>query len=396
MIKTLLLATSCVIGSGAGALQNNAPAFYQPHYQITQETQGNTNYIYADSENITNQANTINLPIENYDNPNLNTIINFNYGKSFQTGFNNTISKIDYAECYQSWNGLDDNTQTIISHWDELYNTSTDSYEDSADYKPYFNYYQVLKYTPYSQTQATNINFTSNPEFEITYGQSYGTEEGETKPLPLDFPSYAKWYYTAYTTTTDITSLMQFNDIANFKYRPFQGITGLTRIAYETYTSDPITGWTVTDDQNVTISRSNYNNGANLLPTYNLDWELEYDLNGLNEITFLIVAIRCEFDYSLEYTEEEKSPWPYYMNKSYYSVDRITNTKMPTPTYDYEIVDIGGLMFDILTMPFAFVSQAFNITLFPGTAYSINISNLFLAVFAALTFIFIIKKFIKR
>lgn len=56
-----------------------------------------------------------------------------------------------------------------------------------------------------------------------------------------------------------------------------------------------------------------------------------------------------------------------------------------------EIVDIPGLMFQVLTMPFTFISAAFNLTLFPGTPYQINISNLFMAIIAVMAFIFIIK-----
>ncbi|MFA5453438.1 MAG: hypothetical protein WC248_07685, partial [Candidatus Methanomethylophilaceae archaeon] len=48
----------------------------------------------------------------------------------------------------------------------------------------------------------------------------------------------------------------------------------------------------------------------------------------------------------------------------------------------YEYVDIPNLMFTILTLPFSFISQAFNLTLFPNTPYSINIGNLFLSVVA--------------
>lgn len=62
----------------------------------------------------------------------------------------------------------------------------------------------------------------------------------------------------------------------------------------------------------------------------------------------------------------------------------------------YEIIDVPGLMFDVLTMPFTFISVAFNLTLFPYTPYQINISNLFLALIATLVFIFIIRKLLRR
>lgn len=62
----------------------------------------------------------------------------------------------------------------------------------------------------------------------------------------------------------------------------------------------------------------------------------------------------------------------------------------------YEVIDLPGIMFDVLTMPFTFISIAFNLTLFPYTPYQINISNLFLSIIAALIFVMIIKKILGR
>ena len=63
--------------------------------------------------------------------------------------------------------------------------------------------------------------------------------------------------------------------------------------------------------------------------------------------------------------------------------------------YNYEVVDIPGLLFTILGMPFAWLSTAFNLTIFPGTPYAINISHLMFAVIGALILIVILKKIIK-
>lgn len=72
----------------------------------------------------------------------------------------------------------------------------------------------------------------------------------------------------------------------------------------------------------------------------------------------------------------------------------ITGTNV-IPTESYEVVDIPGLCWEILSMPFAFVSQAFNFTLFPGTPYQVNISNLFLSIIAIFVFIWLISLFFK-
>ena len=64
------------------------------------------------------------------------------------------------------------------------------------------------------------------------------------------------------------------------------------------------------------------------------------------------------------------------------------------PADNYEVIDLPGLMWVILTLPFSFISTAFNLTLFPGTPYQVNISQLFLVVIGLLIFIWIIKKLI--
>lgn len=61
-----------------------------------------------------------------------------------------------------------------------------------------------------------------------------------------------------------------------------------------------------------------------------------------------------------------------------------------------EVIDLPGIMFYVLTMPFTFISVAFNLTLFEGTPYQINISNLFLSIIAIFVFIFLISMLIKR
>lgn len=59
----------------------------------------------------------------------------------------------------------------------------------------------------------------------------------------------------------------------------------------------------------------------------------------------------------------------------------------------YEVLDIAGLMLTILAMPWNFISQAFNLTLFSGTPYAVNLSNLFKGILAICAVLFIIKLF---
>lgn len=56
-----------------------------------------------------------------------------------------------------------------------------------------------------------------------------------------------------------------------------------------------------------------------------------------------------------------------------------------------EIVDIPGLMFTILGLPFSFISQAFDLTIFPGTPYQVNFANIFLGFIGIAMFLWILK-----
>lgn len=76
--------------------------------------------------------------------------------------------------------------------------------------------------------------------------------------------------------------------------------------------------------------------------------------------------------------------------------DAISPTPTPTPTPDgYEVVDLPGLMFTVLGLPFAWMSTAFNLTIYPGTPYEVNFGYLFLGIVGLLIIIFIIRKLLK-
>lgn len=72
----------------------------------------------------------------------------------------------------------------------------------------------------------------------------------------------------------------------------------------------------------------------------------------------------------------------------------ITPTPYPDPgEQTIEVIPIIPMMFQILTMPFSFISQAFNLTLWEGTPYAFNFSNFIMSLIAIATILFIIKLF---
>ena len=56
-------------------------------------------------------------------------------------------------------------------------------------------------------------------------------------------------------------------------------------------------------------------------------------------------------------------------------------------------IDFAPMILNILTMPFTFISQAFDVTLWPGTQYQINIGNFIKAMIAISAILFIIRLF---
>lgn len=58
-----------------------------------------------------------------------------------------------------------------------------------------------------------------------------------------------------------------------------------------------------------------------------------------------------------------------------------------------EIIDLPGVMLHVLSMPWTFISNAFDLTLWPGTPYQINFANIFKGLIAILALMFIIKMF---
>lgn len=63
--------------------------------------------------------------------------------------------------------------------------------------------------------------------------------------------------------------------------------------------------------------------------------------------------------------------------------------------YNYEVIDIPGLLLEIIGMPFAWIGTAFNVTLFSGTPYAINVSRLFFEIICTLIIIVVLRKVIK-
>lgn len=78
-----------------------------------------------------------------------------------------------------------------------------------------------------------------------------------------------------------------------------------------------------------------------------------------------------------------------------WQLNSITITNLTPITHEYEVIDVPGLIFNIFALPFTFITKAFDITIFPGTPYQLNLSNLLMIILGGLTFIFLVRFIIR-
>lgn len=360
MIKTLLLATSCVIGSGAGALNQNAPAFNQPHMQINGQNNNKTIYVDITPNNFSKST---------YQNT-------YQTGKTQETGNYKAFIDIEYT--FVARNGFE--------------NLQDPDYVFEDNY--YYTYF-FIKVTPHFDYTDMNMKtyLLNNVECQIGIDMStdinmhtYITTAAKTQQIFNQY-NYANQTYDPLNifTSTEKAEILKNNAyIDTYYYQSEDERTDPSGIRYENNNQSPGT--------NIYYEQINDTNGQ--WQRFRGDWQSNYIINN-SRSTFYILQ---EYLYEIDTSPDSKTPNnPNGTNELWTHLEFNLTTEIPVeePT-DYEVVDIGGIMFDILTMPFTFVSRAFNITLFPNTPYQINLSGLFLSIFAALVFIWIMKRFIKK
>lgn len=82
-----------------------------------------------------------------------------------------------------------------------------------------------------------------------------------------------------------------------------------------------------------------------------------------------------------------------FLNANAEYLGRFTPPAPPIDIEDGNMVSIQTLMLNILTLPFTFITKAFDVTLWPNTAYEFNIGNFIMGIIAISAVLFIIKLF---
>jgi hypothetical protein len=284
--------------------------------------------------------------INNAINVNGNTLtLDLNYGTAnieYSQNFNNDTNMYDYF--YKSTNNTPRNDHIDIH---------TNNYAQNSYYDGDVNLqnFYIAQVTPYYDINDTDIDLT------LRIRMDFQDIENQT----ITYSAIFTYDVTAldYINRTDWATLNKCDDyfynLTNNELREFEWI-------YNSVTT-------------------NYN--RNSLPFV----EIPIENLGIdhNETAYVIV-------YAYSYTPLLNLPINYDRSHRFMSVE---NLALTATLLNYgrttEIVDIPGLMFTVLTMPFAFISQAFNLTLFPGTPYQINISNIFLALIGVALLLWVLK-----
>lgn len=120
-------------------------------------------------------------------------------------------------------------------------------------------------------------------------------------------------------------------------------------------------------------------------------------INNLTPKTYSLAYQNA--DYSITETQEEiqleYSNFSTTINtiNSTYETAYTTGYQTKGDLSDGNFATIQETMLNVLTMPFTFISQGFNVTLWEGTPYAINIGNFIKSLIAIATILFIIKMF---
>ena len=107
-------------------------------------------------------------------------------------------------------------------------------------------------------------------------------------------------------------------------------------------------------------------------------------------MTFPYQNLRSDFfsfGIVLNYQYEEIPPS---QTQQYWEIKTISVFNTTPIQWNYEVLDIPSVIFTIFTLPFTFMTKAFDVTIFPGTPFQVNFSNLVMLILGGITFIYII------
>lgn len=220
------------------------------------------------------------------------------------------------------------------------------------------------------------------------------------------------WKYATYNAQFKMAKMtsMNINDGTEIhkqkgsllnKYNSIQNKTNIYSV--DAYVAET----TMNQQQNITYTNETGTAGtatfghATSAANNNAMWTIHQNTNIYTQgrANYVIVYYSCEVSNFQTFTEEEHRIWYQYL---YQYVGVVTdfqgygissNPVTPPDIEDGNFMSLTGFILNILTLPFTFLSQAFNLTLWANTPWAFNIKNAIFVMIGIMTFIFIIKLF---
>lgn len=244
--------------------------------------------------------------------------------------------------------------------------------------------------------QFVNIEKTTETESADFYRLSCYTiyKIDNQNNLPMQLESQFIWANGTNQNTTFYTYITQLTS---------QGITQTKADEYINYTTDQLIAnlSTIKTNLDYGISTNTTNYSRPLYYKAQVNQLYQTKIEDINKTTndptnerviYILAKVTTLAQYNKLMTQEP-------LNKDLFKQTRLTQLNViSTVTIadgSYEVIDIGGLMLQILSMPWSFISTAFNVTLFPGTPYTINVANLAKGIIGICAVLFIVSLFTK-
>lgn len=311
--------------------------------------------------------------------------------------------------------GTDVTNQNLI---DFLWNNQEDNptFLAGKRYENYTSTYLGIEYVMMSQKIFSEDKIKSEGLFFIKLQST-----GITRQLILEravlyttipnmvfndtYATYNAQFKMSKMTTMNITeSSTLYQQKGSFlnKYNSIQNKTNIYSVdAY-------VSGTTMNQQQNITYSNETGPTGtatfghATSASSSNATWTIsqDTDIYTQNRGNYVVIYFNCEVtNFGGTIDQEQHSGWYQTAYERIASVTKFagfgvsSNPIAPPDIEDGNFMSLSGMILNILTLPFTFLSQAFDLTLWANTPWAFNIKNAIFVMIGILTFLFIIRLF---
>lgn len=311
----------------------------------------------------------------------------------------------------------EDTNNTYFKDW--LWNNTrrkTDTYYANTRHEEVTNSYVSIEYTMMNQKTKTETSVKNEGLFFIKI-QSIGVTSELTLENALFMTDIPNMYVAGtrqpnYTTKFKISKakFMPYaqneTNVIYDDYKKYESIydaiENKTNIYSGTYTANGVHPRDEGTYSNETGQRIATFGGQTATNANNMCWIInEQKVNILSQgrANFYAVYYSNEVSNFGTISQSQHSEW---YNKLYNKVGYVSTNSgyavasMPVTPPDIEngnFMSLTGFILNILTLPFTFLSQAFDLTLWANTPWAFNIKNAIFVVIGIMAFIFIIKLF---